>query len=98
MAEFRQIQKLRAERSEIQQTLRQLSPTEGETIRTDIDIQTLLAESMSKDFRGFRVADAPDLIQHFKNAGENEMAAKFQKAATKASEKGEAFFTLQPEN
>lgn len=98
MKEFAHIQALRTERSRIQQELGQLSPTEGESTRLDLEIQTLLAESMSKDFRGFRVSDAPHLIQHFKKAGAFDMADKFQKAANHASENGEAFFTLHPEN
>ena len=64
----------------------------------DLEIQTFLAESMSKDVRGFRVSDAPGLIQRFKNVGEFEMAEKFRKAATTASENGEEFFTFDPEN
>ncbi len=98
MEEFSHIQALRTEQNRIQQELGKLSPTEGESTRLDLEIQTLLAESMSKDFRGFRVRDAPRLIQHFKKAEAFDMADKFQKASTHASENGEAFFTLHPEN
>lgn len=96
--EFAQIQALRNERLRLQRELGQFSTTQEASARLDIEIQTILEDSMFKDPRGFRVSDAPLLIQKFKKAGAFDMADKFQKAANKAAEDGEAFFTIPPEN
>ena len=98
MAEFAEIQALRTERTEIEHQLGILRKGEAEEVKANLEIQSLLAGSMSEDAPGFRVSDAPRLIEGFKKAGAFDMAEAFQKASERAEAAGEAFFTLSPEN